>query len=75
MTLDSRILFSKTVEELFGVNYTVINSKKLQFFFFTHFHQSKTSTYIIRRKSRQNSHNKHGRKLINLTQLLLQSKS
>lgn len=33
MTLNSRILFSKAVEELFGVNYTVINSKKLQFFF------------------------------------------
>lgn len=46
MTLNSRILFSKAVEELFGVNYTVINSKKLQFFFFTHLHQSKTSLHI-----------------------------
>lgn len=35
MTLDSRILFSKTVEELFGVNYTVINSKSCKFFFYT----------------------------------------
>lgn len=46
MTLDSRILFSKAVEELFGVNYTVINSKSCNFFFFTHLHQSKTSLHI-----------------------------
>lgn len=45
MTLDSRILFSKAVEELFGVNYTD-KLKKLQFFFFTHLHQSKTSLHI-----------------------------
>lgn len=65
MTLDSRILFSKAVEELFGVNYTVINSKKLQFIFFLHICIKVKHLYIYHTQKKQTKFTQQTRKEIN----------
>lgn len=62
MTLDSRILFSKAVEELFGVNYTVINSKS---FFFLHICIKVKHLYIYHTQKKQTKFTQQTRKEIN----------
>lgn len=64
MTLDSRILFSKTVEELFGVNYTVINSKSCNFFFL-HICIKVKHLYIYHTQKKQTKFTQQTRKEIN----------
>lgn len=64
MTLDSRILFSKAVEELFGVNYTVINSKSCNFFFL-HICIKVKHLYIYHTQKKQTKFTQQTRKEIN----------